>query len=74
MNIHLNAIRTLDRGQTLHLMNIKNINISDDSISFVITNKLITTKRNLKPKIVKCDNFSDQALGVCAYMLEVIYA
>ena len=49
-------------------MNIKKIHISDNSISFVITNKLKTTKRVLKPKIVKCVNSSDPALDVCAYV------
>ena len=46
----------------------KEIHIYDDSISFVITNKLKTTKRDLKPKIVKCVNSSDPALDVCAYV------
>ena len=42
------ARRTSDRGQTLHIMNIKKMHISDNSISFIITKKLKTTKRVLK--------------------------
>ena len=30
------------------------MHISDAGISFIITNKLKTTKRGLKPKLVKC--------------------
>ena len=45
---------TSDRGQTLHLMNIKKIPNSDDCIRFIVTNKLKFTKRVFKPKLVKC--------------------
>ena len=61
-------IKTSDRGQTLMLMNKKKMHTSDESISFVITNKLKTTKRVLKPKIVKCVESSDPALDVCSYV------
>ena len=62
------ASTTSDRGQTLNLINIKKMHISDNGISFVITNKLKTTKRVLKPKIVKCVSSSDPALDVCPYV------
>ena len=44
------------------------MHISDNSISFVITNKLKTTKRVLKPKIVKCVSSFNTALDVCSYV------
>ena len=62
------SITTTGRGQTLHLMNIKNVRISDFSISCIKTNKQKITKRVLKPKIVKCVKSSDPALDVCAYV------
>ena len=62
------AITTSERGQTLYLMNIKKMHISDNRFSFIMTNKLKTTKRALKPKIVKCVNCSDPTLDVCAYV------
>ena len=59
---------TSDRGETLHSMNITKRLISDNSISFITTNKLKTIKWVLKLKIVKCVNSYDQALDVCAYV------
>ena len=50
-------------------MNIKKLHISDTSISFIITNKLKTTKRFLQLKVVKCVNSSNPALDVCSYVL-----
>ena len=47
-------------------MNIKKILISDTSISFIITNKLKTTKQVLKLKVVKCvrnENHDDLILS-----------
>ena len=46
--------KTSDRGQALHLMNIKKLYNADACISFIITNKLKTTNCVLKPKLVKC--------------------
>ena len=43
----------VEKGQTLHLRNMKKLHISDTCISFITTNKLNTTKRVLKPIIVK---------------------
>ena len=51
------------------------MHISNNSISFVITIKLKTTKRVLNPRIVKCVNSSNPALDLCvyvkSYMLEI---
>ena len=44
------------------------MHISDNSVSFIITNKLKTVKRILKPKIVNCVNSSDPALDFRAYV------
>ena len=43
------------------------MDIYETSISFIITNKIKTTKRVLKPKVAKCVNASDPALDVCSY-------
>ena len=44
------VITTSDRSQTLHLMNIKKMHISDTSIPFTVTNKLKNINRVIKPK------------------------
>ena len=42
------------------------MHISGNSISFIITNKVKTTKGVLKLEIVKCVNSSDPVLDFCA--------
>ena len=60
------AITTSDRGQTLNLMNIKRVHISDTIISYM-PRKQKTINRVLRPKILKCVDSFDPALDVCAY-------
>jgi hypothetical protein len=62
------ALTTSDRGQTIHLLNIENTAISDNGISFVIFDKLKTTRRVLKPKVVECTNSEIPSLNVAEYL------
>ena len=54
-------------------MNIKKIHIADAGISFIVTNKLKTTNRILKPKLVKCANSSNPTLDVRAYVKSYMF-
>ena len=67
--IALIALSSSDRGQTLHLMDIERTHISNDGIEFVIKDRIKTTRRDLKPHIVKCIKTDDPALDVCDYTL-----
>jgi hypothetical protein len=63
------ALTSSDRGQTLHLMNIEHTTVSDEGISFIIDQRLKTTRRILKPKVVKCVTSEHDSLNVCDYVL-----
>lgn len=67
--IALIALSCSDRGQTLHRLNIEKTQFEHDGISFIILDRLKTTKRNAKPHIVKCLVTSDPTLNVCDYTL-----
>ena len=52
--IALIALTSSDRGQTLHLISVKDMVISNDKIEFVIKKPTKTTRRILKPIVVTC--------------------
>ena len=66
------ALSSSDRGQTLHLMNINRYHLSSQQLSFVITERLKTTKRTLKPKVVNCVASDKPALSPYLYVQEYI--
>ena len=66
------ALTTSDRAQTIQKLNVNNMHISDDLVSFIITDRLKTTGRILKPKIVKCFSSSESSLNVVLYIKEYL--
>lgn len=67
--IALIALTSSDRGQTLHYMNIEHTHIKKDAVSFIIFDRLKTTKRVAKPKEVNCVQSNTPSLNVCDYVL-----
>ena len=66
------ALSSSDRGQTLHLMNIKDMEYEEEHINFIIRSRLKTTKRVLRPKIVKCVCTENAQLNVASYVAHYI--
>ena len=66
--VALLALATSDRGQTLNLLRIDKMHISDSKITFVVTDRLKNTRKSLKPKVVTCPTCSDESLNVKSYM------
>ena len=66
--IALLALSSSDRGQTLHLLNLNNMEIGRDSIKFVILDKLKTTRKVIKPKIVTCLSSEIEELCLKSYI------
>lgn len=66
------ALSSSDRGQTIHSLDIENTHIDKDGISFLIYKRLKTSKRNFKPKVVKCISTDYDALNVCDYTLSYL--
>ena len=62
------ALTSSDRGQTLHLLNLKDMTFEDDHIIFVIFSRIKTTRRVLKPTIVKCISSESEELNVSSYV------
>lgn len=62
------ALSSADRGQTIHLMDIENMTVSDDKISFVIFDRLKHTRRVIKPKVIDCIPSENPALNVQEYV------
>jgi hypothetical protein len=67
--VALLALSSSDRGQTLHAINIEQTDIADNTVMFIINSRLKTTRRVLKPKIVKCVNTDSPTFNVCDYIL-----
>lgn len=63
------ALSSSDRGQTLHSINIENTDITDNTVVFVITTKLKTTRKVIKNKVIKCIATDTPSLNVCDYVL-----
>ena len=62
------ALTSSDRGQTLHLLNLKDMAFEGDHINFVIFSRVKTTRRVLKPTIVQCLSSDDEDLSVSSYV------
>ena len=61
-----------DRGQSVHLANVKNTVVKDDSIEFVIFDRIKTTRKILKPIIIKCVSSDIDELNVCKCVKEYL--
>ena len=66
--VALLALTSSDRGQTLHLLNIENADITVEGISFVIFDRLKNSGRVVKPKVVKCISSDIPSLNVADYV------
>lgn len=62
------ALTCSDRCQTLHAMNIEDINIDNEEISFVIHKELKTSRYKRRPHVVTCIKSDNPALNVCEYV------
>lgn len=63
------ALTSSDRGQTIHLMDIEKTTSAEDSLQFVIFDRLKTTGRVQKPKVITCHSCDIPSLNVCDYVL-----
>ena len=66
--VALVALSSSDRGQTLNFMRVDRMHASQESIKFVITERLKNTRRSLKPKIVTCPSNAEDSLNVKNYI------
>ena len=66
------ALSSSDRGQTIHLASVGNMNIESDKIEFIIKKKIKTTRRILKPTIITCVVTNNEKLNVSNYVLKYI--
>ena len=64
------ALTCSDRGQSIHLANINDMQINDDHIEFVIFKRTKTTRKVLKPIILKCVSSDNENLSVAKCVLE----
>ena len=65
--VALIALTSSDRGQSIHLANINNMSVAEDHIDFVIKDRIKTTKKFLKPTIVRCVVSNIDELNVAKY-------
>ena len=70
--IALLALTSSDRGQTIHLTKISNMTMDGDEIKFVIKDRIKTTRRVLKPKIVNVISCELEELNVLNYVKKYI--
>ena len=63
------ALGSSDRGQTLHAINIEQTDVQNRVIVFIIHARLKTTRKVLKPNIVKFITTDSPELNVCNYVL-----
>ena len=66
--IALIALSSSDRGQTLDLLNINNVEITDSGISFIVTKKLKHYRKSINPKSVNCVQSDIDSLNVSSYV------
>lgn len=64
------ALTSSDRGQTISFMNIVDVSFNEDSIDFIIFNRLKNTRRTHKPKIISCVSSDIDSLNVKNYVTE----
>ena len=70
--IALIALSSSDRGQTLHLANVKDMNVTPSKIEFVVRQKLKHTRNVLKPTIISCVKSNVEELDVSSYVAHYI--
>ena len=70
--VALIALSSSDRGQTLHAININHTEIHEDYINFIIRTRTKTTRRILKPIIVKCICTQGEELNVAKYVTKYL--
>lgn len=66
--VALLALTSSDRGQTIHLTKMSNFVENGQELHFVITDKLKTTRRVLRPKIINVVNSNQEELNVANYI------
>ena len=66
--IALIALSSSDRGQTLDLLDINNVEITDSGISFIVTKKLKHHRKSINPKSVNCVQSDIDSLNVSSYV------
>ena len=63
------ALTCSDRCQSIHALDIENVHVSDNGITFVIYKLLKTTRFSKKYHLVKCVKTENPQLDVCSYVL-----
>lgn len=66
--IALMALTSSDRGQTLHLASLDNMEILPDKIQFVIRDRVKGTRKVLKPTIISCISYEITELDVALHV------
>lgn len=66
------ALTSSDRGQTIHQMRVDQFTRTDNGLDFVIFNRLKTTRKILKPKVVSCITSDIPSLNLLNYVTEYI--
>ena len=66
------ALSCSDRGQTLHLMNIRDMEYEGEHLNFIINSRVKNTRKYLKPKVVKCICTDNPHLNVASYVSHYI--
>ena len=70
--IALIALSSSDRGQTLHLASVNNMNVSSNKIEFVIRQKLKHTRKILRPTVITCVKSNIEELDVASHVSHYI--
>ena len=70
----LMALSSSDRAQSLHLTNIKDMEISPEEIKFIIRSRTKSTRKFLKPTFVTCSSSSDASVDVAKHVAFYIEA
>ena len=70
--IALIALSSSDRGQTLHLASVNNMNVSPNKIEFVIRQKLKHTRKILRPTVITCVKSNIEELDVASHVSHYI--
>ena len=70
--VALIALTSSNRGQSIHLADISKMTVTKDYVTFIINNRIKTTKRVLKPTYIKCPSSSIEELDVAKYVAHYI--
>ena len=66
--IALLALTSSDRGQTLHLASLDNMVIEENSLKFVVKDRVKTTRKVLRPTVIDCVSSNIEELDVSSYV------